>query len=128
MSKKVLVNLVDTLMAWAGEFHVQSGDRDSVFYLSVPDDWAALPNAQLQEKVFGVMQANYDALNAHFRAVEPDDLGYLAPLRVSVRLLTDVEEATKPWLQAENPAIWESTPCIVVDEDGTFRKVERTEF
>lgn len=75
MTRKLEVALTDTLMAWTGEFHVQSGDRLSTYYLSVPDAWAALPPGELKTNVMAVFQAIYDAFNEHFRQVEPDDLG-----------------------------------------------------
>ena len=34
----------------------------------------------------------------------------------------------KPWLTAPNPAVWEQTPCVVVDDDGSYAKVPRDAF
>ena len=51
-----------------------SGERHSTYYLSVPDSWATIPPAELKAKVMGVFRDIYDAFNAHFRAVEPNDL------------------------------------------------------
>ncbi len=128
MSKKLEVDLIDTLMAWTGEFHVQSGHRQSIYYLSVPDAWAAASPAELKANVMGVFGDIYDDFNAHFREVEPDDLGYLAPLDVNPRVLAPEEEKAAPWLKAKTPAAWEWTPCVVVDDDGKYAKVERSVF
>lgn len=128
MPKKLEVDLTDTLMAWAGEYHVQSGDRHSTYYLSVPDAWATLPPGELKTNVMAVFQDIYNDFNAHFRQAEPDDLGYLAPLDVNPRVLTPVEEAAKPWLTARVPAVWEWTPCVVVSDDGKYTKVEPSQF
>jgi hypothetical protein len=124
MSLKLEVDLTDTLMAWMGEGHVQSGDRHSTYYLSVPDSWAALTPYELKTKVMDVFRAIYDGFNAHFRAVEPNDLGYLAPLDVNPRILTPEETKAAPWLAAPSPAVWEWTACVVVDEQGHHTKVE----
>ncbi|MEO8289103.1 MAG: hypothetical protein ABI670_22070 [Chloroflexota bacterium] len=128
MSKKLQVALTDTLMAWAGEFHVPSGERLSTYYLSVPDSWASLSQAQLKANVFEAFQAIYAGFNAHFRAVEPDDLAYLTPLDVKPSILTADEEQAAPWLQAHVPAVWEWTPCVVVDEAGAYTKVDPVDF
>jgi hypothetical protein len=130
MGSILRVDLIDTLMAWAYdlEVHVQSGDRESTFYFSVPDAWVAGPDAQLQTRVYETMQQMYADLNAHFRAVEPDDLGYLLAKSTRATSLTPEEIAAQPWLQAPAPAIWEWTPCVVVSEDGSYTKVSPQEF
>jgi len=128
MTKILEVELTDTLMAWTGEFHVQSGDRHSTYYLRVPDAWAALSPGELKSNVMGVFGDIYDDFNSHFRQVEPDDLAYLAPLDGNPRVLTPEEETAKPWLIAKVPAVWEWTPCVVVGYDGKYTKVEPSEF
>jgi hypothetical protein len=128
VSKKLEVDLTDTLMAWAGEFHVQSGDRHSTYFLSVPDSWAEMLPGQLKADVMDVFREIYDDFNKHFRAVEPDDLGQLAPLDVNPRFLTSDEEKAAPWLTAKVPAVWEWTPCVIVDDDGHHTKVAPSDF
>lgn len=130
MSKVAQVELTDTLMAWDNylEGHVQSGDRSSTYFFRVPDGWATMPQKWLDGKVFVVMQMIYDAFNEHFRQVEPNDINYLAPLAVHCRILTLEEEEQKLWLTAGSPAAWEWTPCVVVAQDDTYKKVEPTEF
>lgn len=126
MSKVLEVVFTDTLMAWAGEYHVQSGDRFSTFYFSVPDGWGL--GEDLQERVYTVAQNMYQDLNAHFREAEPNDLGYLLVKETRSRALSEDEEKAKPWMQAKNPAVWEWTPCVVVGEDSAYTKVSREEF
>jgi hypothetical protein len=128
MSKKVEVDLTDTLMMWAGEYHLQSDHRHRTYYLSVPDAWADLSSAELKANVFGVFSDVYDDFNAHFRLVEPDDLSYLSPIDVAPRILTPEEEKVAPWLNAPTPSPWERTPCIVVDDQDKYTKVERNDF
>lgn len=128
MSIKIEVDLTDTLMAWVEEYHVASGDRHSTYYLSVPDSWANFSPVELKTNVMSVFRHIYDAFNAHFRAVEPNDLGYLAPLDVNPRILTAEETKTAPWLTAPPPAVWEWTPCVVVDDQGKYMKVEPSQF
>ncbi|HYP21780.1 MAG TPA: hypothetical protein VEY08_17050 [Chloroflexia bacterium] len=130
MSRIVRVDLVDTLMAWVYdlEAHVQSGDRESTFYFSVPDSWASGPDGQLQLRVYETMQQMYSDLNARLHAAEPNDLGYLLAKSTRATPLTPEELAARPWLQASAPAIWEWTPCVVVAEDGTYTKVAPEEF
>ncbi len=128
LSKRLEVELTDTLMAWADEFHVQSGDRLSTYYLSVPDSWAAVSPAELKANVFGVFRDIYDDFNKGFRAAEPNDLSYLAALHVKPRVLSLDEEKAAPWLKAKVPAIWEWTPCVVVDDEGKYTRVEPAEF
>jgi hypothetical protein len=130
LSKIVEVGLTDTLMAWDNdlEAHLPSGDRHSTYYLSVPDSWADLTAADLKEKLMGVFRDIYHDFNEHFRQVEPDDINYLAPLDVNPRVLTPGEEKAAPWLQAKVPAVWEWTPCVVVDDDGKYTKVEPGQF
>ncbi|HVF99539.1 MAG TPA: hypothetical protein VND68_06855 [Chloroflexia bacterium] len=130
MSRIVRVDLIDTLMAWVYdlEVHVQSGDRESTFYFSVPDSWASEPDNQLQLRVYETMQQMYSDLNARLHAAEPNDLGYLLAKSTRATPLTPEELAARPWLQAPAPAIWEWTPCVVVAEDGTYTKVAPEEF
>ena len=130
MSTKLEVDLTDTLMAWNNdlEAHVQSGDRHSTYYLSVPDSWAALSPYELKTKVMDVFRDIYYDFNAHFRVVEPDDINYLAPLDVNPRVLTPEEIKAAPWLTARTPSVWEWTPCVVVDDAGKYTKVERADF
>jgi hypothetical protein len=127
MSQIVKVILTDTLMAWTGAFHVQSGGRHSTFYFRVPNEWTADPT-QLHQRLFAVAQQMYADLNARFRTAEPDDLGYLAVLNIEAAVLTPAEVANTPWLTAPNPAVWEWTPCVIVHEDGSYEKVGREAF
>ncbi len=130
MSTIVRVDLVDTLMRWAGdlEVYIESGDRESTFYFSVPASWTAGPDAQLQPRVYDVMQQMYYDLNARFREAEPNDPGYLRAKSTRVTPLTPEQLAARPWLQARAPAAWESTPCVVVAEDGSYTRVPPQEF
>ena len=130
MSRILRVDLVDTLMRWVNdlEVHVESGDRESTFYFSVPDAWATGPDEQLQQRVYNTMQQLYYDLNANFRLAEPDDPGYLRAKSTRATPLTPEELAAKPWLQAPAPAVWEPTPTVVVAEDGSYRKVSPEEF
>ena len=130
MSKIVHVDLVDTLMAYMYEleYHVESGDRHSTFYFSVPDEWDAGTDAELQSRVYEVMQQMYSDLNKRFHAAQPDDLGYLRAKSTLATPLTQEEIDSKPWLSASIPAAWEWTPCVVVGEDGVYTRVSPTEF
>jgi hypothetical protein len=124
------VAFTDTLMAWDNdlESHVQSGDRHSTFYFRVPDAWAALSDAELQQKIFAVAQQMYLDLNAGFRAAEPDDISYMLVKSTQAQRLDADAAQAKPWLTAPNPAVWEPTPCVVVNDDGSYRKVARDAF
>lgn len=124
------VEFTDTLMRMDPmlEVYVQSGDRHSMFYFRVPDEWAALGDAELQRRVFAVARKMYEDLAAHFRAAEPNDINYLAVLGTRARVLGAEEEAGRPWVAAKTPAVWEWTPCVVVEREGTYRKVRREEF
>lgn len=117
-------------MAWDNDlqFHVQSGDHHSTFYFRVPDAWAALSDAELQQKIFAVAQQMYVDLNAGFRAAEPDDISYMLVKSTQAQKLGPAAAQAKPWLTAPNPAVWESTPCVIVSDDGSYRKVTRDEF
>jgi hypothetical protein len=128
VSARLEVDLTDTLMAWADEYNMPSGERHSTYYLSVPDAWAALPPDELKSKVMEVFMQIYNAFNAHFRQVEPDDLSYLAPLDVNPRVLTAGEVEAAPWLTARVPAVWEWTPCVIVDAEGRYTKVAPSDF
>jgi hypothetical protein len=109
-------------------FHVQSGDRHSSFYFRIPDAWAAGSDAELQQKVFGVAQKMYADLNAAFRAAEPSDLSYMFVKATYAAPLAPAAAEGKPWLQAPNPAVWEPTPCVVVNDDRSYQKVTRDAF
>jgi len=124
------VAFTDTLMAWNNDlgFHVQSGDHHSTFYFRLPDAWGEVSDAELQSKVFAVAQQMYVDLNAGFRAAEPDDISYMLVKSTQAHRLDAVAAEAKPWLQAPNPAVWEQTPCVVVNGDGSYRKVTREEF
>ncbi|HEX8227907.1 MAG TPA: hypothetical protein VF826_01195 [Chloroflexia bacterium] len=130
MSRILRVDLTDTLMMWVNdlEVHVESGDRSSTFYFSVPDSWVAGQDEQLQQRVYATMQQMYYDLNANFRLAEPDDPGYLLAKSTRATPLTPEELIAKPWLQAPAPAIWEWTPCVRVTEDGAYSKVSPQEF
>ncbi|HEV2641194.1 MAG TPA: hypothetical protein VGT98_00730 [Candidatus Elarobacter sp.] len=120
----------DTLMAWNNDlgFHVESGDHHSTFYFRLPDAWGAFSDAELQRHVFAVAQKMYVDLNAGFRAAEPDDISYMLVKATQTQLLDAAAAEAKPWLKAANPAVWEHTPCVVVDDDGSYRKVTRDEL
>lgn len=128
MSARFEVDLTDTLMAWANEFNVPSGERHSIYYLSAPETWATLPPDELKANIMAVFGHVYDAFNEHFRAVEPNDLSYLAPLDVNPRLLTPEETEAAPWLTAHVPAVWEWTPCIIVNSTDDYTKVDPSQF
>jgi hypothetical protein len=114
------------------EAHVQSGDRSSLWYFRVPDGWTGQAPGVLANHVLATMDAIYRDTNARLQAAEPSDINYLAPLRVSCIVLTPEQEAEKPWLKASSPAIWEWTPCVVVEGDGgdgsSYEKVELVKF
>ena len=124
------VRLTDTLMAYNNylEAHVSSGERYSTYFFRVPDTWKGLEQEELDRKAMEVMHKIYNDLNEQLRQAEPDDINYLAPMSVSCHALSEDEEKAKPWLTAGSPAIWEWTPCVVVDEDGNYKKVTPEEF
>jgi hypothetical protein len=130
MSTYCTVAFTDTLMAWDNDLgiHVQSGDRQSSFYFRVPAGWAALPDPELQHKIFAVAQEMYADLNAGFRAAEPSDISYMLVKATHAHILDAAMVATRPWLQAPNPAVWEPTPCVTVGDDGSYSKVPRENF
>jgi len=130
MTKVLSVDLTDTLMAYDNnlETHLPSGERHSTYYFRVPSEWASLPQAELDNRAFAIMQKIYDAFNEHFRQVEPNDISYLAPLAVSCHVLTAGEERTQPWLTAGSPAVWEWTPCVSVTDAQTYTTVDPSGF
>ncbi len=130
MAHYYTVAFTDTLMAYNNDLgaYLQSGDHHSTFYFRVPDAWASLADGELQQKIYGVAQKMYEDLNAGFRAAEPDDTSYMLVKSTQAQALDDAAAALKPWLQAPNPAVWEATPCVIVDDDGSYRKVAREEF
>jgi hypothetical protein len=124
------VAFTDTLMAPDNDLgiHVQSGDRHSSFYFRIPDGWAQGSDVDLQQKIFGVAQKMYADLNAGFRAAEPSDVSYMLVKATCAAPLDAATAEAKPWLAAPNPAVWEPTPCVVVNDDGSYRKVARDGF
>ncbi len=70
----------------------------------------------------------YVDLNAGFKAAEPDDISYMLVKATQAERLDTGAAAAKPWLAAPNPAVWEPTPCVVIDDDGSYRKVTRDDF
>ena len=124
------VAFTDTLMAPDNDLgvYVQSGDRSSSFYFRVPDGWAALDDAALQRNVYAVAQRMYADLNAGFREAEPNDSSYMLVKATRAIPLDAATAQAKPWLEAPNPAVWEPTPCVVVNDDGSYRKVAREDF
>jgi hypothetical protein len=130
LSQCCAVAFTDTLMAWDNDlqFHVQSGDHHSTFYLRLPDAWATQSDAELQQNIFAVAKQMYVDLNAGFRAAEPDDISYMLVKDTHAQKLDDAAAEAKPWLAAPNPAAWESTPCVVVNDDGSYSKVARDAF
>jgi hypothetical protein len=130
MSKYLVVEFTDTLMRWDNylEAYVQSGDRLSNFYFRVPDWWLAGSDEELQERVKETARQMYSDMAAHFRAVEPDDINYIAVLGTKATALSDEEARAEPWLSAPAPAAWEWTPCVVAREDGTYEKVDPRDF
>ncbi len=124
------VAFTDTLMAPDNDLgiHVQSGDRHSSFYFRIPDGWATGTDAELQQKIFGVAQRMYADLNAGFRAAEPSDASYMLVKGTHAAALDAASAEAKPWLAAPNPAVWEPTPCVVVNGDGSYTKVARDSF
>ena len=130
VSQYCAVAFTDTLMAWDNDLgiHVQSGDHHSTFYFRVPDAWGTLPDVEFQQHVFAVAQKMYVDLNAGFRAAEPDDISYMLVKATQAERLDAAAAEGKPWLAAPNPAVWERTPCVAVDADGSYRKVTRDEL
>jgi hypothetical protein len=124
------VAFTDTLMGWNNDLgaYLQSGDHHSTFYFRLPDAWSSLGAGDLQQKVYAVAQKMYDDLNAGFRAAEPDDISYMLVKSTDAEKLDPAAAQAKPWVSAPNPAVWESTPCVVVADDGSYRKVTREEF
>jgi hypothetical protein len=124
------VAFTDTLMAWSNdlESHVESGDRHSTFYFRISDRWAALPDDELQKMIFTVAQQMYADLNAGFRAAEPNDISYMLVKATHAQLLDAATVQAKPWLNAPNPAVWEPTPCVTVEDGGAYEKVTRDRF
>jgi hypothetical protein len=130
MSAYCIVSFTDTLMAWDDQLgiHVQSGDHHSEFFFRLPHAWDALSDAELEPKIFGVAQKMYDDLNAGFRAAEPNDISFMMVKSTEPMRLIDEVAAIKPWMNAPNPAVWERTPCVVVNDDGSYAKVARDAF
>jgi hypothetical protein len=130
MSRVIEVDLTDTLMILDSylEAHVQSSARHSTYYFRVPNPWADLPGPQLNAQVMSIMLDIYNATNERLRSAEPNDPNYLAPIDVQCRTLTPEEEAQKRWLTAPSPAIWEWTPCVIVNDDGSYEKVDPQTF
>ncbi len=130
MAHYYTVVFTDTLMRPDNDLgvYVQAGDRYSSFYFRIPDAWAAVPDADLQFKIYGVAQEMYVDLNAGFRAAEPSDLSYMMVKDTEAIPLDDATVALKPWMTAPNPAVWEPTCCVVVNDDGSYKKVGRDAF
>jgi hypothetical protein len=130
LSQYCTVAFTDTLMAWNNDlgFHVQSGDHHSTFYFRLPDAWAGLSDDELQQKTFAVAQKMYEDLNAGFRAAEPDDISYMLVKSTRAQRLDDGAAQAKPWVEAPNPAVWEWTPCVIVNDDGSYTKTKRDAF
>ena len=124
------VAFTDTLMAPDTDLgvYVQSGDRSSSFYFRVPEGWATSDDSALQQSVYAVAQRMYADLNAGFRAAEPNDSSYMLVKATRAVPLDAATIEAKPWLEAPNPAVWEPTPCVIISEDGSYRKVTREEF
>ena len=130
MARYCKVGFVDTLMRWDDDLgaHVQSGDRQSIFYFRIVDNWAAMPDADLQTRIYTVAQRMYADLNDGFRKAEPSDISYMYCKGTYGLLLDEANAAEKPWTTAPNPAVWEPTCCVVANEDGTYEKVARDGF
>jgi hypothetical protein len=130
MSEYCTVAFTDTLMAWDNDLqiHVQSGDHHSTFYFRLPDAWTTLSDDDLQGKIFAVAQQMYVDLNAGFRAAEPNDISYMLVKETQAQRLAAAAAEAKPWLTAPNPAVWEQTPCVVVEDAGSYTKVPRDGF
>ncbi len=110
------------------EFHVESGDRVLTYYFRVPDAWAGDDSTKLQTRMFRVAREMYADLNRQFRIAEPDDPNYLLVKSTDAAPLTPDEVQAKPWESAPNPAVWEPTSCVVVNEDGSYVKVNPANF
>lgn len=123
MSQGFAVEFIVTLMQYDNslEIHVQSGDKDFQYYFYVPAVMTQ-SDAELQAAVFAAARKMYDDLNAHFRLAEPSDMGYLLVKSTHARRLSEEELDAKIWRQAR-PPVWESTPCVVMREDGAYAKV-----
>lgn len=119
------VAVTDTLQSWEG---MRAGDHDGIFYFRLPDAWDALGLDELESKIWDVGQRMYRDLNDGFHRAEPDDTSSIVLVRAYPLLLSAERIASKPWLTAPNPAVWESTPCVIVADDGSYRKVARDEF
>lgn len=110
------------------DVYVESGDEGFTYYFRVPAKWAEEPEDGLKERVDKVAEKMYADLNEQFHIAEPSDPNYL---KVKLAITTELDEEevqSKIWLDAPPPAVWERTPCIVVDEDGNYSKVNPSEF
>lgn len=130
MSQYLAVTFTDTLMRLIDDIYIQSGDRVSLYYFRVPDDWTG---PDLQAKVFAIAEKMYNEFNAQFRAegaiiAEPTDPNYIKVLKTDAVPMQPQQVATKLWLTADSPAAWEWTPCIIVNDDGTYEPVDPENF
>jgi hypothetical protein len=108
--------------------YVESGDEGFTYYFRVPAKWAEEPGDGLREHVDKVAQKMYEDLNEQFHIAEPNDPNYLKVKSAITTELDEKEVQSKIWLQAPPPAVWEWTPCIVVNEDGSYAKVNPSDF
>jgi hypothetical protein len=128
MGKKISMVLQIGLESAEGDIATRPDHPGYTYYLSVPDSWAQLSDQELQERSARVAWSMYSDLNDMFHRNEPDDLSSLRVLSILAKPMTTEEEAQKPWLTAGPPAAWEWTPCVAVNEDGSYRKVDPREF
>ncbi len=130
MSRYLAVTFTDTLMHLVDDTYLQSGDRESLYYFRVPDTWHG---PDLQTQVFAVAEKMYKEFNAQFRAdgtivTEPNDPNYIKVLQTTAVPLMPQQIATKIWLTAESPSAWEWTPCVIVNDDGTYSRQDPIDF
>ena len=107
--------------------HVESGDRVFTYYFAVPDAWANLADAELQTRAFAAAERMYADLNRRLHQAEPNDPNYLKVKSTNAIVLPEDMALSWPWLEATTPA-WETTPCVVVNGDGSYTKVDVLEL
>ena len=119
------VDFTVTLMVLlASGNYTETTEANDRYFFSVPASWR---DADYQTLAWQTAAKMYRDLYDHFRRVEPNDPNYIGLKRTAARVLTAAEIAAKPWRQTV-PAIWETSPCVVVDANGDYRKVGAAEF
>jgi hypothetical protein len=121
------VEFTVTLMRLTELGYVESGDRAFTYYFAVPDQWTTLSDETLQTRAFATAEQMYRETNERLRAAEPSDPNFLKVKSSRATVLGAADVSGRPWLVAQAP-VWEPTPCVVVEADGSFKRVARDGF